>query len=193
LGLSYNITERKKQEDQLRFQSQILNQIEEAIIATDENQKVVFWNNAAEKLYGYKSEEVIGKNIVDVTPAIEVRAESQEIIDAIHEGQNWNGDFSIKTKSGEALNVRVRNSPIKDATGQILGIVGISTDITNLRIVENELKKANQFLEKAGEIARVGAWEVDLKKNEVFWSNTTRAIHEIPPDYDPTLAGTKFL
>lgn len=50
-----------------------------------------------------------------------------------------------------------------------------------------ELKKLNNLFEKTGELARVGGWEIDLRKNEVIWSDMVRKIHEVEADYQPTI------
>ena len=50
-----------------------------------------------------------------------------------------------------------------------------------------ELEKLNNLLEKTGELARVGGWEIDLRKNELIWSDMVRKIHEVEADYQPTL------
>jgi CHASE3 domain sensor protein/putative methionine-R-sulfoxide reductase with GAF domain len=50
-----------------------------------------------------------------------------------------------------------------------------------------ELEKLNDLLKKTGELARVGGWEIDLRKNELIWSDMVLKIHEVEPDYQPTI------
>jgi PAS domain-containing protein len=66
LGIQSDITERKKAEEQIRYQANLLENVNDAIIAADLNYRITSWNKAAEKMYGYKAEEVIGKEISEV-------------------------------------------------------------------------------------------------------------------------------
>lgn len=59
--------------------------------------------------------------------------------------------------------------------------------------MENELLRTKQLLEQTNKAARIGGWEVDLVQNTVYWSDLTRAIHEVPPDYQPKLGFDELL
>jgi len=60
-------------------------------------------------------------------------------------------------------------------------------DITVRKSTEEMLDKHREFLEKTGELAKVGGWEVDLNTRKVYWSKTTRMLHEVADDYIPDL------
>ena len=57
----------REPEDQIHFQARILTSIKAAIIATRPDGRIVYWNRFAEELYGWRAEEVIGRNILDIT------------------------------------------------------------------------------------------------------------------------------
>ncbi|HKJ79132.1 MAG TPA: PAS domain-containing protein, partial [Prolixibacteraceae bacterium] len=61
------------------------------------------------------------------------------------------------------------------------------TNELHLAKTEIELQKNLELLKKTGEMARVGGWEIILETNQVFWSDTTKKIHEVPEDYSPTM------
>jgi PAS domain S-box-containing protein len=63
-----DITGRKRAEEQIRFQRRLLDAVGQAIIATDLQGKIIYWNRAAKELYGWSAEEVMGHPIVEVTP-----------------------------------------------------------------------------------------------------------------------------
>jgi len=67
-------------------------------------------------------------------------------------------------------------------------LCGIHLDITALKLQEEELRKSQRFLQRSGEVAGVGAWEVDLRTQELVWSAVTCRIHGVPVGYRPTVA-----
>lgn len=74
-----------------------------------------------------------------------------------------------------------------DEAGNPLRSVGTTQDITDRRLAEETLRRNEELLKETGDLARVGAWEIDLATDTVFWTHATRVIHEVPDDYVPTL------
>lgn len=73
------------------------------------------------------------------------------------------------------------------ADGRPEWLCGIHLDITALKLQEEALRKSERFLQRSGEVAGVGAWEVDLGTQELVWSALTCRIHGVPVGYRPTL------
>src|SRR5205085_1581667 len=80
LEVNNDVTGRRRAEEALRFQAHLLNTVEQAVIATDPDGRITYWNSFAEKLYGWSAAEAVGRNIVEVTPADESKAQSTEIM-----------------------------------------------------------------------------------------------------------------
>ena len=97
-----------------------------AVIGTDENGTVLFWNSAAEDLYGYSADEAIGRNIVDITPAMMSRRDAERIMHELLAGKSWNGDFTVRHRDGSVITVQVEDVPVM-VDGAVVGIVGISS------------------------------------------------------------------
>jgi PAS domain S-box-containing protein len=115
---------------QTAFQAQLLNAVRQAIIATDLEGNVIYWNDFAQQLYGWSAPEVLGRNILEITPAEGMEAQAVEIMGRIHQGESWSGEFQVQRRDGTSFPAVVTDSPIYDAGGQLIGIIGVSYDVT---------------------------------------------------------------
>lgn len=177
LGMVTDITERKKLELDHQFKVNLLDTIGQSVIATDKNGIVTYWNDAAAQIYGWTKEEALGKNIIHITPTELNIDEASEIMKQLNKGKTWSGEFMVKRKDGSHFPAFVSDSPIYE-NGKLTGIIGISTDLT-------EKKKLEKRLAEATKLAKVGNWELDLVNNCLFWSDVTKEIHEVDPEFTP--------
>ncbi|HEX6269076.1 MAG TPA: PAS domain S-box protein [Anaerolineales bacterium] len=142
-----DITERKQAEEKILFQANLLGAVASAVIATDLNGIVLYWNPAAEKLYGWPASDALGKNIVEVAPAPQSQERAQEIMQQLAGGNSWSGEFLVQRRDGSTFPAFVSDSPILDSNGKLVGIIGVSSDITNLKQAEEALQQLNLQLE----------------------------------------------
>jgi PAS domain S-box-containing protein len=98
----------------------------QAVIGTSLEGKIVYWNAGAEQLYGWSAAEVIGRNVLDVTPSDMSAAQSEGIMTALQQGRTWTGEFNARTREGGSVVVHVRDVPVRDSNGDLIGIIGIS-------------------------------------------------------------------
>lgn len=115
------------------LESEVLASLGLAVIATDLNGYIIYWNRAAEHLYGWTADEVDGRNIMDVTPSAESRAAAVAIFDSLTKGESWSGTFETRHKDGHKLLVDVTDSPIRDQQGKLTAIVGVSKLVRETR------------------------------------------------------------
>ncbi len=125
-----DVSELKAADEKIRFQAHLLDVIEQAMIATDVSGRIIYWNQFAEKLYGWKASEVIGENVLDVTTSEKSREKAVEIMSLLGRGDSWSGDFMAQHKDGAVIPIRCVNSPVYDQDGKQIGIVGSSEDIS---------------------------------------------------------------
>jgi PAS domain S-box-containing protein len=107
----------------------IVGSMQQAVIATDLDGRIEYWSRGAERLYGWTACEVVGRNIIDVTPSTMSRAQAVELMERLSAGESWSGEFDVKRKDGETFRVLVTDSPIYDSQGRLSGIVGVSIDL----------------------------------------------------------------
>jgi two-component system CheB/CheR fusion protein len=133
-----DITERKRAEEEIRFQARLLDAVEQAVIATDLNGTIIFWNSFAESLYGWSAAEALGSNVLDLTPSPAQREQGAEILACLKTGQGWEGEFEVQRRDGTSFPALVNDSPILNDQGDLIGIVGVSVDNTDRRRLEKE-------------------------------------------------------
>ena len=107
---------------------ELLHALGHAVIATDMQGTVLFWNGAAEQLYGWPAAEAVGRDISDVTvPEVSQKA-AAEIMAALREGRPWSGGFPVRRRGGEVLHALVTDSGVY-RDGELIGIVGASLNL----------------------------------------------------------------
>ena len=136
-----DISERKEAEEEIRFQAHLLDAVEQAVIATDLEGKIIYWNSFAGQLYGWSAIEAVGANIMDLIPPASLREQAAEIFSSLQQGKSWSGGFLVKRRDGVEFPVMVTDSPILDESGRLIGIVGVSVDNTSRRRTEEEREK----------------------------------------------------
>ena len=99
-----------------------------AVIATDTRGTVLFWNGAAEQLYGWPAAEAVGRDITEVTVPELSRQAADEIMAALREGRSWSGGFPVRNRNGEVLHALVTDSGVY-RDGELIGIVGASLNL----------------------------------------------------------------
>ncbi len=135
-----DITERKRVEEQILFQAQLLEQVRAAVIATDLRGTVTHWNKFTEGLYGWSREEAVGRNIMELTAGLEEAGVAGEIMEQLRAGEPWEGELVACRKDGSTFPAHTTSSLIYDVQGSAVGMVGISTDITERKRTEREIE-----------------------------------------------------
>src|SRR5215208_1336284 len=186
-----DIIGRKSAEEQIRFQARLLDAVGQAIIATDPQGRIVYWNRAAQELYGWSKVEVMGRPIVAVTPSEEMLERAEEIMSELRAGRSWSGEFVVQRKDGSSFPVMVTDTPVHDEQGNLEGIIGVSTDITEIKKME-ELRRSEERFRLLAENAQDLIYRYRLKPTpgyEYVSSSATAIIGYTPEEHyaDPQL------
>ncbi len=134
-----------KTDGALRFQSKLLNAASESIIATDVQGVVIYANEAAETLFGWGRGELLGRD----APASILASFSTETVDELVAhllvGRRWTGEFSHRRRDGSTFLGRVTDTPILDDEGNLMAIIAITSDITEMRGAEAMLRSSERW------------------------------------------------
>jgi PAS domain S-box-containing protein len=149
VGTLQDITERKKADEALQRLAAIVESSEDAILSEDLNGIVMSWNQGAERLYGYRADEAVGKPIGILIPS-DRQDEEREILERIRQGQRVDHYETVRQcQSGARIDVSLTVSPLRDRTGVIIGASKIARDITERKKTERELEHAKEAAEAA--------------------------------------------
>jgi PAS domain S-box-containing protein len=150
LSIGTDITERRRAEAQIAEQAAFLDKARDAIIARTLDGKVLFWNQGAEGVYGWKSDEVLDRNIGELVYAD--FAAYEEINRRVLADGEWSGEMRHFTKDRKEIVVESRLTLIRDQEGNPKTMLGINTDITEKKIIEAQFLRA-QRMESIGTLA----------------------------------------
>jgi PAS domain S-box-containing protein len=140
---------RREVEERLLRLAAIVESSEDSIIAKDLDGNIIEWNRGAERLFGYTAAEMIGKPISALMPP-EHKGDMNEILSRIRRGERVEHFESVRVKkNGERVPVSLSVSPIKDATGKIIGAAKIARDISEQRKSEVERERLYREAQEA--------------------------------------------
>ncbi|MDP4088396.1 MAG: PAS domain S-box protein, partial [Bacillota bacterium] len=150
--------------------------LDDPFIVFNNDRKVTHWSKGAEKKFGFKKEEIIGRNINEIVPENKLE-ESEMLLRMVKSGKVFKNFETIRlNRYGEEINVSVSASPIYDADGIFAGLVGIYKDISHEKRL---IKKINEHEERwsyALDGGSFGVWDWDVVNNKVFYSNLFRVM-----------------
>ncbi|HTD67258.1 MAG TPA: PAS domain S-box protein, partial [Candidatus Limnocylindria bacterium] len=142
---------RQDAEERVREQATLLDKAQDAIFVRDLQDRIVYWNQSAERVYGWTAAEVMGRNVSDLfsdetLPQL-IAARQQAI-----ECGEWLGELRQTTKHGKAVIVESRWTFVRDDHGQPKSILVINTDVTEKRHIEAQFLRT-QRMETIGALA----------------------------------------
>ena len=139
-----DITERRQAEDATRRLAAIIDSTQDAVIGATLEGTVTSWNAGAEMLYGYSAAEMLGKPLALLAPP-DLMHEMRVILERIMQGHRIDHFMTCQVqKSGRRIDVSVSVSPIKDASGQVVGAAAIARDITESLKMSEALRSSRE-------------------------------------------------
>jgi PAS domain S-box-containing protein len=159
-GTLQDVTDRKDSEEVRHRLAAIVQSSDDAIVGKDLRGIVTSWNKAAERIFGYTPEEMVGQSILKIIPP-ELHSDEQRILDTMNRGERIEHFETVRLrKNGERINVSLTISPVKDESGRIIGVAKIARDITQQKRAEQALRTTER-LASVGRLAATVAHEIN--------------------------------
>jgi PAS domain S-box-containing protein len=159
----------------------VLDAVSRAVVATDPSGVIVGWNRAAEQLYGWAADEVLGRNVVDVLVPEESAGAAGEILEQVRLGAEWSGEFSTRHKDGRLRGVSVVDRAVLDDDGRVVAVVGESEDVSARHRLESELRASRDELRLALAAGRLGTLRWHRDTGRVTLDATAEALLALEP------------
>ncbi|WP_369815979.1 PAS domain S-box protein [Anabaena sp. CA = ATCC 33047] len=151
LAVTRDITRRKQAEQKIHEQAALLDVATDAILVGNIHNQILFWNKGAERLYGWKVEEALGKNILELLHQGDCRQLEEALFTVISTGE-WQGELHQLTKDGKQIIVESRWTLVRDEEGKPKSILSVNTNISQKKQLEARLMRS-QRLETIGTLA----------------------------------------
>jgi PAS domain S-box-containing protein len=203
LGFAQDITDRKRVEEALRDSGQLNEQIirspREGIVVHDRDLRYRAWNPYMEELTGLRAEVVLGKHPLEVIPLqqehgrhILTEEHIKEILDGLTRAMAGEKvtrpDFAVTLKhTGQTSWNSVRYDPLRNAQGEIVGIIVTVRDVTERKRAEEALRQNENRLQEAVQVSQTGIFDHGHLTNTIYWSPEQRKIYGFGPDEPVTL------
>ncbi|MEH1805553.1 MAG: PAS domain S-box protein [Nostoc sp.] len=152
IGTNRDITERKLAEQKISEQAALLDIATDAILVRDFQSQILFWNKGAERMYGWLSTEVIGKDLHEILYPDGTHQQLKEPLKSVIESGSWQGELHKVTKSGQKIIVESRWTLMRDSARDPKSILTVDTDITQKKQLEEQFFRT-QRLESLGTLA----------------------------------------
>ena len=166
----------------------ILDTSDDAIFGQDAAGLVTSWNRAAERCFGHREAEIVGRPAVDLFPD-HLRAELRVVFATVLAGDRVNHlESEILRTDGMPLPISLSICPVHETGGDAAGSVVVARDITEQRLAQATLAEVEARVQESEALAHVGSWLWDLRTGTVQWSDEFHRIHGVDPlDFEGTL------
>jgi PAS domain S-box-containing protein len=169
----FDITERKQAERAAMRLAAAVQSSHDAIAAKTLTGIITDWNQSAERIFGYKPKEIIGKSVLTLIPK-DRQDEEQEILGKIRRGESLDHYETVRRrKDGQLIDVSLTISPIKGPKGEIVGVSKIARDITNQKQTERRLAEQARLLDLTSDAIIVR----DHQDRVVYWNRGAEEMY----------------
>jgi PAS domain S-box-containing protein len=172
----FDITERKRAETAAMRLAAVVQSSNDAIAAKTLNGIITDWNQGAERTFGYKPKEIIGKSVLTLIPK-DRHDEEQEILRRVRDGESLDHYETVRCrKDGRLIDVSLTISPIKNPKGEIVGVSKIARDITDQKQTERRLAEQARLLNLTNDSIIVR----DQQDRIIYWNRGAEEMYGFP-------------
>jgi two-component system, chemotaxis family, CheB/CheR fusion protein len=187
-----DITARRREEEAKTLLAAVVESSDDAILSQTLDGTILSWNAAAERMYGYRAKEALGKSVAMLIPAGRAH-EHSDLLDNIREGKQIRRLETVHVRmDGREIDVSLSIAPLRSSSGQILGASTIARDITERKRVERALRLSEErFRQLAGNLDSV-FWMTERSPFRMLyvspayrevWGRSLRSLYEEPMSF----------
>jgi PAS domain S-box-containing protein len=143
-----DITERRRAEDTMREQAEVIRQAYDAVFLRDASNRITLWNRGAERTYGYTQDEALGRSpheLLKTVPPVPL----EEIYESLRREGFWEGELLHTRRDGVQISVETRWATVRNAVGNLTSILEITRDISERKRAEERLQLAASIVENS--------------------------------------------
>ncbi|WP_119072872.1 PAS domain S-box protein [Aggregatilinea lenta] len=162
--LTEDVTRQKEAEAKLAYQSMILSHVHDAVIATDDQFRVTYWNRAAEQMFGWTADEMIGQLGDDLMQSEFHGTTRESAMKDLFAGKSYDLDVSYRCKDGKRLVTQSNAVALTGPHGEFAGMIVSARDITEQKWAEHQVQKLTRTLSVLSDVNQAIVRERDLRK-----------------------------
>jgi PAS domain S-box-containing protein len=186
-GALLDLTASRRAQREIEFQANLLNQVPEAIVASDVDFTIRYWSPGAARMFGFTSEQVIGRKYHDVLQADLSGIERQMIVSDLLASGSWRGEITYRTGIGGRVTADLSVTVVRDNYTDEPAIVLVARDVMERKRTEEALRVAESHLQLAQSQLSLGTWEFDIDTRVAHWSGEAHRLYGIPEAFEPNL------
>lgn len=187
-----DLRESRRMIGQLRDRARLLAAVGQAVVATDPDGHIEYWNEAAERLYGWTAHEAMGRRMCDLAVSETEQDVAAEIGAALGRGEAWSGVFRARNKDGVTFPAWLAATPAFGDRGELAKIISVATDLSELHAARDQ---AQRRADQQAALARLGQEILDTGDLDALLQQVCQAtakvlgadlceVFELAPDRD---------
>lgn len=165
-----DITERKAAENKLRLQAQVLDQVGQAVLATDVSGSVIYANHSALELFGLEASAVLQLNLQSIGIE-EIPLDGADVIRSrLEKGETWHGELAVAWRNGQRIPALGSVSALRDRDGKVTGTIRVYTDITERKRAEESLRESEERFRMLSKATNDAIWDLNITASSVWFN-----------------------
>jgi len=144
LGTAFDITGYKEAQAALQRQALVFDNLYDAVLITDTESRLVGWNRAAERVFGWTREEALGHGVELWLGEDRAEALGREVFDALDRDGRWQGEIRFSRKDGSPGVAETLVVPLLDENGRRVGALGVNRDVTDRALAQEQLRRSEE-------------------------------------------------
>ncbi|PJZ45183.1 PAS domain S-box protein [Leptospira brenneri] len=171
-----DITAEYNVQSHIAKQANMLNNVLDAVIGTDFSHRINYWNKAAEKIYLWKAEEVMGKSVLEVLKTDYLNLSSEQVMQRVNLDGSFIGEVVQYAKDGSIRNIEVNQVLLDDESDLPIGYIAVGRDISDRLNAMRRVKESEAKLTEIIESAMDAIISIDQSKKIILFNGAAEKM-----------------